>query len=147
MDIDELRYSVEHLWVRLDVDNRATIGVSEEAFGDQTEIKSLELPSEGDEIIKDEVFGIIRTVGAGLFRLYAPLSGDITEVNEEALDVPDVIVEDPYLEGWLIRVEFSNMTEFDDLMTRDEYEEFFEEEDLEEEEERELDDDEDEDDY
>ncbi|MBU2549386.1 MAG: glycine cleavage system protein H [Proteobacteria bacterium] len=145
MEIDDLKYSVEHLWIRLDDDNRATIGVTEEAFPSQMEIKNISLPNEGDEIIKDEVFGRLKTSRPGGFRLYAPISGEVTEVNDEALDAPDVLIEDPYDEGWLVRVEFSNPSEIEDLMTRDEYEDFLDEDALDDEPD-DLDDDEDDED-
>ncbi len=133
LDNDELRYSAEHhLWVRLDDYRAATIGICEDYLEDGLEIRKLQLPSEGDEVVKDDIFGRITTTGAGVLRLYAPVSGEITEVNEDALDSPDVVLEDPYQDGWLIRIELTNMTEFDELMTRDEYEETAEELELDE---------------
>lgn len=146
MDQEDLRYSIEHLWVRLDADNRVTIGVAEPALEDQGDLSAADLPGEGEEIIKEEAFGRLRFSGSRPIVLYAPVSGEITEVNEEVLESPEVIVEDPYQDGWLIRVEISNLTEYDELMTLEEYERFLEEE-LEEEEEADEDEEEDEDEF
>ena len=124
MELGELRFSAEHLWVRLDDDDRATIGLTAEAFGDREEISKIRLPSEGDEIIKDETMGLLTTTLPTVLRLYAPISGEVVEVNEDILESPEMILEDPYEEGWLIRVEYSNILEYDELMSRDEYEDF-----------------------
>jgi len=128
LDLDDLHYSTEHIWVRLDDDQQATLGLCESALEAPVEIRKLQLRREGAEILKDEVFGRFTTSESGVFRLYSPLSGEITEFNEEALENPEVILEDPYEEGWLIRLALSNEAELDDLMTREEYEEFIESE-------------------
>ena len=150
MDQDDLRYSPEHMWVRMDDVQLATVGICEDFLGDRVEIRKLTLLAEGDEIVKDEVVGRVVTLGSGVFRLYSPVSGEVTEVNDEAVDSPDVIIEDPYQDGWLIRVELSNLEEFDDLMTREEYDDFLEGDDIDIEDDEDLDepgfDDDDEDD-
>ena len=124
MDQNEPRYSPEHIWVRLDDDNQATVGISEEALENEDEISRIKLPSEGDVIAKDETFGRITTAGRNVIRLYSPVGGEVVEVNEDILDAPEMILEDPYEEGWLLRMEISNIAEYDDLMTRDEYDDF-----------------------
>ena len=143
MDQEDLRYSYEHLWARLDEDRRVTIGLSEAALSDKVDIQEVLLPDEGEEVIKDEPFGHLSIFRSKKLDLYAPLSGEVTEVNEEAVEAPDVIFEDPYQEGWLIRVEVSSLLEYNDLMTPEEYQDYLEEEELEEVEDRE----EEEDDY
>jgi glycine cleavage system H protein len=124
LDLIEPRYSPEHIWVRLDDDNQATIGISEEALENEDEISRIKLPTEGDTIAKDEAFGRITTAGRNVIRLYCPVSGEVVEVNDDILDAPEMILEDPYEEGWLVRLEISNIAEYDDLMTRDEYDDF-----------------------
>ncbi|MEW5724815.1 MAG: glycine cleavage system protein H [Thermodesulfobacteriota bacterium] len=149
LDLDELRYSPEHIWVRLEDDQQAVIGLSEWAFSEPTTITKVRLISEGEEMVKDEPFGRLTTSKPNLIRLYAPFSGEVLEQNSEMLDAPEVILEDPYEEGWLLRVEITNMAEYDDLMTFEEYEDYLDEglEDEEDELEGEdLDEDEDEDD-
>lgn len=127
MDLHLLKYSTERLWVRLEDDNRATIGLTEEALEDYDELTKIRLPSEGDEFAKDEPFGRL-SVGSGTgLRLLSPLGGEILAINDDIIDTPDAILEGPYEEGWLIRVELSSMNEYDDLMTRDEYDDFIDE--------------------
>lgn len=126
LDEDDLRYSPEHMWVRMDDGQQVTVGLCEEFLADRVLIRKLHLVSEGDDVAKDDVFGRLTTTGSGVFRLYSPVSGEVVEVNEDAVESPDVIIEDPYQDGWLIRVDLSNLADFDDLMTRDEYDEFLE---------------------
>ena len=124
MDLHALRYSTERLWVRLGDDNHATIGLTEEALEDFDEVTKIRLPNEGDEFAKDEPFGRL-SIGRGTgLRLFAPVGGEILAVNEDIVDAPEAILEDPYEEGWLIRLEITSMHEYDDLMTREEYDEF-----------------------
>jgi len=141
VSLDEVRYSVEHLWVSVDDDNLATIGLSERAYEEWYEIEQINLPTEGEDIVKDERFGRIVNTRLGEIQLYAPISGEVTEINEEVRLAPELILEDPYVDGWLIRVELTNPPEFDDLLTSDEYNDFLGEKD--EDEESDLDDDED----
>ncbi|MEW6261706.1 MAG: glycine cleavage system protein H [Thermodesulfobacteriota bacterium] len=138
MDLDDLRFSAEHVWVRLEDDHQVVIGVTEEAIRDKDEITRLRLPSEGDEFVKDEAFGRLTTAKPTVIRLYAPVTGEVIEVNEDLLDVPEMLLEDPYEEGWLLRVEMLNLTDYDNLMTHDEYEDFLREDYVEEDEEEEL---------
>ncbi|MBF0528816.1 MAG: glycine cleavage system protein H [Deltaproteobacteria bacterium] len=127
MDQEDIRFSPEHIWVRLEDDNQATIGVTEETIKEREEITKIRLASEGDEFIKDETFGRITTSKPTVIRLYAPVSGEVLEVNEDVLDAPETLLEDPYEEGWLLRVELSNSAEYDNLMTQDEYQDFLDE--------------------
>ncbi|MDR1921083.1 MAG: glycine cleavage system protein H [Candidatus Adiutrix sp.] len=128
MDLHALRYSPERLWVRLDDNNQATIGLTDEALEDFDELTKIRLPAEGDEFSKDEPFGRL-SVGRGTgVRLLAPLSGEVVEVNDDIVDTPEAILEDPYEEGWLIRLDITSMSEYDDLMTREEFDDFVDEE-------------------
>ena len=128
MDLHALRYSAERLWVRLEDDSQVTIGLTEEALEDFDELTKIRLPAEGDEFSKDEPFGRL-SVGSGTgLRLLAPLSGEVVAINDDIVDAPEAILEDPYEEGWLIRLELASMSEFDDLMTREEYDEFIDDE-------------------
>lgn len=128
MDLHALRYSAERLWVRLEDDNQATIGLTDEALEEFDELTKIRLPAEGDEFSKDEPFGRL-SVGSGTgLRLLSPLSGEVVAINEDIVDAPEAILEDPYEEGWLIRIEINSMSEYDDLMTREEYDEFIDDE-------------------
>jgi len=128
LDLHTLRYSPEKLWLRLDEDNQVTIGLTEEALEEYDELTKINLPSEGDEFSKDELFGRL-SVGSGTgLRLLAPVSGEVVAINDDIVDAPEAILDDPYEEGWLIRLEMNSMSEYDDLMTREEYDEFIDDE-------------------
>jgi glycine cleavage system H protein len=127
-----MRFSSDHVWVRMDDDTQATIGLTDFLQEKLGEIYSLRLPEEGEEFIKDEPFSMIEAKN-GRRELKAPISGEVVEVNYEAAEVPEIINEDPLTEGWLVRVEMSSGQEFDELFTEEEYEDHLtEEEDLEE---------------
>ena len=130
--IGEMRFSPDHVWVRLDDDTQATIGLTDYLQEKLGEIYSLRLPEEGEEFVKDEPFSMVEAKN-GRRELKAPISGEVIEVNYEAAEVPEIINEDPLTEGWLVRVELASGQEFDELFTEEEYEEHLgEEEDLEE---------------
>jgi len=118
--IGEMRFSPDHVWVRMDDDTQATIGLTDYLQEKLGEIYSLRLPEEGEEFIKDEPFSMIEAKN-GRRELKAPISGEIVEVNYEAAEVPEIINEDPLTEGWLVRVEISSGQEFDELFTQEEY--------------------------
>ncbi|MBW1990962.1 MAG: glycine cleavage system protein GcvH [Deltaproteobacteria bacterium] len=132
MEIGEIRFSRDHIWVRADDEILVTLGITDFLQEKLGEIYSLRLPEEGEEIIKEEAFSAVEARN-GRRELIAPISGEVIEVNYEALEVPEIINEDPFAEGWLLRVEMPSGQEFDDLLTEEEYEEFLsEEEELEE---------------
>lgn len=130
--IGEIRFSRDHVWVRMDDDIQATLGLTDYLQESLGEIFSIRLPEEGEDFIKDESFSVIEAK-SGRRELKAPVSGEVMEVNYEAAEVPEIINEDPMSEGWLVRVELTSSQEFDDLLSEDEYEDYLsEEEDLEE---------------
>ena len=130
--IGEIFFSRDHLWIRMDDEIRATLGVSDFLQDKMGEVYSLRLPEEGEELIKEESFCVLEAKN-GRRELTAPISGEVIEVNYEALEVPEIINDDPLSEGWLIKVEMPPGQEFDDLLTEEEYEDYLSEEDLEEE--------------
>jgi glycine cleavage system H protein len=130
--IGEIRFSRDHVWVRMDDDIQATLGLTDYLQETLGEIYSIRLPEEGEDFIKDESFSIVEAKG-GRRNLKAPVSGEVLEVNYEAVEVPEIINEDPLSEGWLVRVELTSSLEFDDLLSEEEYQDYLsEEEDLEE---------------
>ena len=131
--IGEILFSRDHLWVRMDDDIRATLGMTDYLQDKLGEIYALKLPEEGEELIKEESFGSLEAKN-GRRELTAPISGEVVEVNYEALEVPEIINDDPLTEGWLLKVEMPSGQEFEDLLTEEEYEDYLgEEEELEEE--------------
>ncbi len=125
--IGEIRFSRDHIWVRMDNDIQVTLGITDYLQEKLGEIYSLPLPEEGEEINKDEPFGTIEGKN-GRQELIAPISGEIIEQNYETVEVPEIVNEDPLSEGWLLKVEMSASLEFDDLLTEEEYEDFLAEE-------------------
>ena len=125
-EVSNIRFSEDHLWARLEEDGRVTIGISDFLQEQVGEIYNIQLPEEGEEILKDEVFSLIEAQG-GRRELLAPLSGEVVEVNYELNDVPELANEDPYEEGWLLRLDMTAPSEFNELLTEDEYEEFLKE--------------------
>lgn len=130
--IGEILFSRDHLWVRMDDEIRATLGMTDFLQDKMGEIYSLRLPEEGEELIKEESFGVLEAKN-GRLELMAPISGEVVELNYEALEVPEIINDDPLSEGWLLKVEMPAGQEFDDLLNEEEYEDYLSDEELEEE--------------
>ena len=120
MDLpDELLYSKEHLWIRVE-ESRAVIGITDHAQESLGAISAIELPAIGDELEQDDSFGTVearKTVA----ELYAPVSGSVLEVNSEIADAPEIINDDPYDAGWLLVVEMADSEELKLLMSAEDY--------------------------
>jgi glycine cleavage system H protein len=109
-----LKYHPEHDWAKVDGDT-ATIGVTWYAQDALGEIVHFEPPEQGSSVAKDESYGEVESVKA-VSDLVSPLSGEVTEVNQAVLNEPEKINEDPYGEGWLIKVRLSDPSEVDGLL-------------------------------
>ena len=120
-------YAEEHLWVKKEKGNKASIGLSSYALRFYGEILDLELPEEVEELEKGEIFGSLETA-RGVEELIAPVSGEVVKVNEEVLEDPEIVNDDPYGDGWLIKVKLADAEELEELMSADEYEDYLEEE-------------------
>jgi glycine cleavage system H protein len=120
MDLpEELRYSKEHIWVRVE-GSRAVIGITDYAQEELGRITSVELPEAGDEIEQEDSFGSIearKTVAD----LYAPISGPILEVNEELLENPALLNEDPYDSAWIAVISIVDPEELNLLLSAEDY--------------------------
>ena len=110
----DLKYHAEHDWARIDGDT-ATIGITWYAQDALGEIVHFEPPVEGSSVAKDESYGEVESVKA-VSDLVSPLSGEVTEVNQAVVDEPEKINEDPYGDGWLIKVRLSDPSEVDGLL-------------------------------
>jgi glycine cleavage system H protein len=119
---DGLKYSKDHVWVRVEEDDTVAVGISDAAQEELGEIVYVELPEEGDEVTKDEMFGSIESSKA-VNDLCAPISGTVVEVNTELIDSPETINENPYGEGWIARIKLSKKSELRGLLSAEEYEE------------------------
>lgn len=125
MDIPkELKYTEEHEWLRVEDDNTAYIGITDFAQGELGDLVYIEVETVGDEIEKDDVFGTVEAVKT-TSELYMPVSGKILEFNPELDeaegDNPALVNEDPYGEGWVIKIEMTDPDQLDDLMDADAY--------------------------
>ena len=116
---DDLRYHPEHDWVRLDGDV-ATLGITWFAQDALGELVHYEPPDEGSTIAKDESYGEVESVKA-VSDLVSPLSGEVLEVNAKVVDEPETVNEDPYGDGWLVRIRLSDAAEADALLDPEAY--------------------------
>ena len=119
-----LKYSKEHEWVLVEGET-ATIGITEYAQEELGDIVYVELPEVGEKIVKDDPFGAVESVKA-VSDVFAPVSGTVLEVNDMLPDNPETINDDAYGDGWMIRVELTDMDDLTDLMSSDEYAEYVE---------------------
>ena len=116
---DELKYHREHDWARIDGDE-ATLGVTWFAQDALGELVHYEPPEPGSTVRKDESYGEVESVKA-VSDLIAPLSGEVLEVNQRVVEEPEVVNDDPYGEGWLIRIRIGNDDEVGSLLDADAY--------------------------
>jgi glycine cleavage system H protein len=117
----DLKYSEEHEWVQVE-SGVATVGISDYAQEELGDIVFVELPEIGERFAQMEVFGTVEAVKA-VSELYAPVSGEIVEVNQKLEDTPQLINSDPYGDGWIIKVKLEDQGELDNLLSPKEYQE------------------------
>ena len=116
---NNLKYTKEHEWIKVDGET-ATIGITDFAQGELGDIVYVDIDADLEEVEKEETFGTIEAVKT-VSDLYAPCSGKVIEVNPALEDEPQLVNSDPYGEGWLLKVQMSDASELDDLMSADEY--------------------------
>ena len=120
MNIPEnLKYTKDHEWLKIDGDI-ATIGITSFAQGELGDIVFVDVDTEGEELENEEVFGTIEAVKT-VSDLFMPVSGEITEFNEDLEDTPELINSDPYGDGWIIKVSISDTSTLDELLSSYEY--------------------------
>ena len=116
----DLKYHAEHDWARIEGDT-ATMGITWYAQEQLGEVVFFDPPEVGATVTKDQPYAEVESVKA-VSDVIAPLSGEITEVNEGLSDTPEQVNEDPYGEGWMVKIRLSNVSEADDLMDASAYE-------------------------
>jgi len=126
MTPEDLLFSKEHEWLRI-VESIGTIGISDHAQKELGEIVYIEMPKVGTKFDNGETFGNVESVKA-VSELFMPASGEVVEINEELGAAPEKINEDPYGEGWMIRVRLTNTEDTADLMSAEEYDDYIKEE-------------------
>ena len=118
----DLRYTKTHEWARLEKEGDVvTVGITDHAVKQLSDIVFLELPGKGDRVKKDSPFGAIESVKA-VFDLNSPVTGQIVEVNQSLNDNLDLLKTDPYREGWMIKIRQGNPEEMQVLMSSSDYE-------------------------
>ena len=119
---DNLHYTKEHEWVRVEEDGSVVVGITDYAQEQLGDIVFVELPAVSeDPVQKDEPFAVVESVKA-VSDVYAPLTGRVAEVNDELPNSPEVINQDPDGDGWMLRMELDNKAEIDELLSAAEYE-------------------------
>ena len=118
---NDLLYTIEHEWVRLK-NNRATVGVTDFAQGQLGDVVFVELPVEGTELTKESTFGVVESVKT-VSDIYTPVTGKVVAVNKNLESQPELVNSDPYGQGWMIEIEFSNSSPEQSLLSADQYRE------------------------
>jgi glycine cleavage system H protein len=122
----EARYAESHEWARW-ADDELVCGITDHAQETLSDVVYVELPMVGDVFDAAEPYGVVESVKAAS-DLYTPVGGEVTAVNEELETAPELVNQDPYGDGWMIRLDPSDPDEFEDLMSAEEYEALVEEE-------------------
>jgi len=125
MNIPEnLKYTKDHEWIKVDGD-KAYVGITDYAQNELGDIVFVEIETEGENLGKEEVFGTVEAVKT-VSDIFMPISGEVMEVNPKLEDSPEIINNDPYGAGWLIKVKISDQSELDDLLEASKYKELIE---------------------
>ena len=116
---EELKYTEEHEWVRIE-DNIAIVGITDFAQGELGDIVYLEIDTLDSQIDSNEVFGTVEAVKS-VSDLFMPIAGKVIEVNPNLEDKPELVNEDPYGEGWIIKIDISEQSQIDSLLSPSDY--------------------------
>ena len=122
---DDLLYTKEDEWIQVEGEE-GTVGITDYAQDALSDIVYVELPDEGESFENGDTFGVVESVKAAA-DLYMPIAGEIVGVNEDLPDAPEVVNSDPYGEGWLVKIQISDMGELDDLMDASAYSDYCDE--------------------
>lgn len=117
---EELKYTEEHEWIRDNGDGTVTVGITDFAQGELGDIVFVELEPEGSEFGKDEVLGTVEAVKT-VSELFSPVSGEVVEINADLEDDPELVNNDPYGKGWMVKIKMSDASELKTLLSADDY--------------------------
>ncbi len=117
----ELKYSKDHEWIKEDGEN-IIVGITDFAQKQLTDIVFVELPEKGKQVEKDKQMAVVESVKS-VSDVFSPISGEVVEVNDKLVDNPETINNDPYGEGWFVKIKVLDQSHLDGLMTSTEYEE------------------------
>lgn len=124
----DLKYASTHEWLRLNDDGSATVGITDNAQEQLGDMVFVEVPEKGQSVTVGEACAVVESVKAAS-DVYAPVSGEVVEVNEGLADSPETVNQDVYGAGWIFRIRHTDATEVDKLMDAETYESFLESED------------------
>ena len=116
---ENLKYTKDHEWIRVEEDF-AYVGVTDFAQGELGDVVFVEIETEGENLNKEEVFGTIEAVKT-VSDIFMPISGEVLEINSKIEDEPELVNNDPYGEGWLIKISIADSSELDELLTPEQY--------------------------
>jgi len=117
---DDLKYTKDHEWIRIEKDNKGIIGITDFAQKELGDIVYVEINTEGEEIKQGNVFGTVEAVKT-VSDLFMPISGKILEFNEELEDEPELVNNEPYEGGWMIKIEITDTSQVESLLSAAEY--------------------------
>ncbi len=117
---DDRRYLESHEWA-LEENGTVRVGISDFAQDELGDVVFVELPEAGDELTQEDEFGVIESIKA-VSDLYAPVSGEVTAINEDLFDAPELVNEDPFGEGWMLEIDADDTDELEALLSAEEYE-------------------------
>ncbi len=119
---DNFRYTKEHEWLRVEDDGTVVVGITDYAQEQLGDIVYVDLPEIDEETVsRDEPFAVVESVKA-VSDVYAPITGKVSEVNDELPNSPEVINQDPYGDGWMVRMKPADAAEIEELLSAEEYE-------------------------
>lgn len=116
---EELKYTKEHEWIRIEGDE-AVVGITDFAQGELGDIVFVEIETEGEALEQDEVFGSVEAVKT-VSDLFMPISGEVISFNEELEENPEKVNDDPYGDGWMVRIKIVDSSQLDELLSSNEY--------------------------
>ncbi len=122
---EELKYTEEHEWILVE-DGIITVGITDFAQDSLGDVVFVELPEVGARVEAGKAFGVVESVKA-VSDIYAPVTGEVVEVNEDLPDTPEILNTSPYEDGWMIKIKIADTAELDELLDADGYREFIEE--------------------
>lgn len=117
----DLKYTKDHEWIKIEGDT-ATVGITDFAQGELGDIVYVEIETEGEELDREEVFGTIEAVKT-VSDLFMPVSGEVIEVNENLDENPEVVNDDCYEKGWMVKIKLADKSELEELLSADDYKE------------------------
>ncbi|MCB0484114.1 MAG: glycine cleavage system protein GcvH [Flavobacteriales bacterium] len=117
---ENLKYTKDHEWIRVEGDGTAVVGITEFAQSELGDIVYVEIETQGESLAKEDIFGSIEAVKT-VSDLFMPVSGEVVETNEGIADAPENVNQDPYGAGWLIKIKLTDESELDTLLSAADY--------------------------